>query len=198
MKARILTALAVFALCFTIGAFADEAKTMDKAAMDQMMAKWMAFATPGEAHKTLQNMVGTWDAVITDYSMGAPTESKGTSTITSIMDGRYVQENAESNFNGMPFHGMGTYGYDNLQKMYVTSWVDNMGTGIMNSTGVASDGGKTITYTGNTSDPMSGKVQSVKSIMHITDADHYHFEMYGPGMDGKEMKMMEISYTRRK
>jgi hypothetical protein len=29
-------------------------------------------------------------------------------------------------------------------------------------------------------------------------ADQYHFEMYGPGPDGKEMKMMEITYNRKK
>jgi hypothetical protein len=198
MKARILTALAVFSLCFTIGAFADEAKTMDKAAMDQMMAKWMAFATPGEAHKTMANMVGTWDGAITDYSSGTPTQSKGVSTMTSIMDGRYIQESVEGDFNGMKFHGMGTYGYDNLQKVYVTSWVDNMGTGIMNSTGTSNDGGKTINYTGTSSDPISGKVQTYRSVIHVIDNDHTHFEMYGPGMDGKEVKAMEISYTRRK
>ncbi len=33
---------------------------------------------------------------------------------------------------GMPFEGMGIDGYDNLAKQYVSTWVDNMGTGIMN------------------------------------------------------------------
>lgn len=198
MKARIIAALAAFALCFTIGAFADEAKTMDKAAMDQMMAKWMAFATPGDAQKMMAGMVGTWDAIVTDYSSGTPTESKGVSTYTTIMDGRYLQEMVEGTVMGGPFHGMGTYAYDNMQKKYIATWVDTMGTGIMISTGTSTDGGKTINYTGTGSDPMAGKVQTYRSVMHNIDADHARYEMFGPGMDGKEMKMMEINYTRRK
>ena len=113
------------------------------------------------------------------------------------MDGRYVQETAEGMFNGMPFHGMGVYGYDNMEKKYVTSWVDNMGTGIMSTKGDASDDGKTMTFTGMGDDPMSGKEVPMRSVIHWMGKDQYHFEMYGPGPDGKEMKMMEITYTRK-
>ncbi len=194
---KLIAALAVFAMCLSIAVvFADEMSAKDKAMQDEMMKKWMAYATPGDPQKTMAGMVGTWDTEVKSFA--PPSESKGTSTFTSIMDGRYIQETAEGNLMGMPFHGMGTYGYDNAMKKYVASWVDNMGTGIMTSWGTSDDAGKTINWSGKATDPMTGTEQSYRSVMHMMTADQYHFEMYGPGMDGKEMKMMEITYTRRK
>ena len=168
--------------------------------MDAMMKAWAAYATPGAEHKAMANLVGTWETTMKSYMdpSGTPTEQKGMSTFTSVMDGRYIMEKAEGEFMGQPFHGMGTFGYDNGTKKYVSTWVDNMGTGIMTGTGTSSDGGKTINMTTRGYDAMSGKEQEYRSVMHIMSADQYHFEMYGPGPDGKEMKMMEITYNRKK
>jgi hypothetical protein len=189
--------IAALLLTFAVGAYAqqEQKNPMD----DPMMKAMVAYATPGPAQKAMQGMVGTWDAVIKSYmDPKNPTESKGTSTYTSLMDGRYLQESVESEFQGMPFKGMGIYGYDNVLKKYVTTWVDNMGTGIMTGSGTSTDGGKTINYTSKGVDPVTGKEQSYRSVMHNMTPDQSHFEMYGPGPDGKEMKLMEITYTRRK
>jgi uncharacterized protein DUF1579 len=178
--------------CFCGFLYADQQE-------DAMMKAWMAYATPGEAQKSMGAMAGSWDTTITSYmAPGTPTVEKGTATFESIMDGRYIIEKAEGNFQGMPFHGMGTYGYDNGMKTYVFTWIDNMGTGIMNGTGSSDDGGKTITYTAKSFDPLAGKEMNFKSVLHMMSADQYHYEMFGSGPDGKEMKMMEIMYDRKK
>ena len=170
-----------------------------KPAEDPMMKAMMEAGTPGEVHKTMQDMVGTWNVAIKSYMDPAkPTESTGTSTMVSLLDGRYIQETMESTFMGMPFRGIGTFGYDKVLKQYVSTWIDNMSTGIMTSVGSSPDGGKTVNWMGKGSDPVTGKEQSFRSIAHNVDPDHAHFEMYGAGPDGKEMKMMEISYTRKK
>ncbi|PWT93001.1 MAG: hypothetical protein C5B54_02560 [Acidobacteria bacterium] len=197
MNKKIFAAMTAFALCFCfqIGFAQDK----DKAMQDEMMKKWMAYATPGDVHKQMATMVGSWDTVVKDYTQNpAGTETKASSTFTSVMDGRFVHEDAEGNFNGMPFHGMGLYGYDNATKKYVATWVDNMGTGQAWSSGTSEDGGKTIKYTGTMTDPMSGKSMTYHSVMHMVSNDEYHMEMMGPGKDGKDMKMMEITYTRKK
>lgn len=196
---KMFAAIAALVLCLPISMLFAEDAAKDKAMNDEMMKKWQAYATPGDVHKTMSGMVGTWDTVIKNYAdPSTPTETKGTSTFTSILDGRYIQENAEGNFMGMPFHGMGTFGYDNAMKKYVGTWVDNMGTGIMMNSGTSDDGGKTVNWSGKATDPMTGTEQSYRSVMHMMSNDQYHFEMYGPGMGGKEMKMMEITYNRRK
>ena len=178
---------------------AQEPKPAQSPQEAAMMQAWMQFATPGEAHKKMQEMVGVWDTAVKMYmEPGAPTESKGTSTYTSLMDGRYIQEVAEGVFGGMPFHGIGIYGYDNLKKKHISFWVDNMGTGFMVGTGESPDQGKTVNWTATSSDPVSGKEQTYHSVVKQISADQYTFEMSGPGPDGKEMKMMEMTYTRRK
>jgi Protein of unknown function (DUF1579) len=192
LKFTIFATIAV--LCLSFAVFAQETQQEDP-----MMKAMMAYATPGEAHKAMAALVGTWDSTITMYmEPGKPTENKGTSTFETIMDGRYLMEKADGNFMGMPFHGMGVYGYDNAMKKYVSTWVDSMGTGIMRGVGTSDDGGKTINWTSKAVDPMTGKETDYRSAMHQISPDQYHFEMYGPGPDGKETKMMEITYNRKK
>ena len=135
---------------FTLVAFLFTASVLvaqeKKPAMDDPMTKaMMAAATPGEAHKSMQNMVGTWDVTIKSYwDPPGPTESKGTSTMVSLLDGRYIQETIGSTFMGTPFRGIGHFGYDNVMKKYVGTWMDNMSTGIMMSWVTSPDGGNTI------------------------------------------------------
>jgi len=166
-----------------------------------MMDKMMKAATPGPQHASLAKMAGDWDCTV-QYQMDPSKpmqEEKSTATITALMDGRYIQEVSTGQMMGMPFSGMGIYGYDNVLGKYVSSWIDNMGTGIMKSEGTADASGKTITWTGTMSDPMTGKTAKERMVMTIVDDDHHTFEMYGvpPGAK-QEMKTMTISYTRRK
>jgi hypothetical protein len=99
---------------------------------------------------------------------------------------------------GMPFEGRGTDAYDNVGKQYISSWIDNMGTGIMYSTGTCEAGGNVCNYHSDMWDPMSGKKITSRSVITWSDDDHFRNEMYGPGPDGKEVKMMEINATRKK
>ena len=165
-----------------------------------MMQKWQAFATPGDAHQRLATRAGTWDANIETWEKpGAPPQtSTGTSTMTMIMDGRYLFEEAKGSFMGQPFMGQGTIGYDNMKKKYVWTWVDTMGTGVMTSEGTYNPGTKTTTYRGQGPDVMAGKYVPMRTIVKDTGPDTYTMEMYGPGPDGKEFKSMRIDYTRRK
>lgn len=191
----------VIALLFAPLAVLNAQQQQQMTAEQQAMMKaYMEAATPGAPHKAMQNLVGTWNSTIKMYETpGAPpTETKGKSTFTSVLDGRYIQEHAEGNFNGMPFNGYGTFGYDNVTKKYVGSWIDSMGTGIMRSTGTSPDEGTTINWEGTSSDPLAGKEQTYHSMMKMVNKDEYHFEMSGPGPDGKEIKMMEIQYIRAK
>jgi hypothetical protein len=56
-------------------------------------------------------------------------EKHATCTNTMILGGRYQQSMIKGNMMGMPFEGMGLLGYDNAQKLFYSTWVDNMGTG---------------------------------------------------------------------
>jgi uncharacterized protein DUF1579 len=168
----------------------------EKAAMDAMMKA----GAPGDAHKKLEALAGTWDAKVTSWMAPGkpPIESKGKSESKMALGGRFLEEHFEGEFMGQPFTGMGYTGYDNVQKKYVGTWMDSMSTGVMTSSGKMDGDGKTFSMTGSMADPMTGKMSTIKEKVTVADADHHTFEMWGAGPDGKNFKMMEIVYTRRK
>ncbi len=191
MKKTIITA------CVALAAICCKAQQMDSAAM---MKAWQNYMTPGEMHKMLAKSSGLWNGEVTIWMMpGAPPQkSKSTAENKMIMNGLYQHSMHKGMMDGMPFEGMSTVGFDNAKKVFVTSWVDNMGSGIMHMEGPWDPATKSMTLTGQCTDPMTGKVQAVREVFKIIDDNTQMMEMYMPGPDGKEFKMMEIRYTRAK
>jgi hypothetical protein len=188
-------------LLSSVAAFAQEQPKMsaeEKAQMDAMMKA----GAPGDAHKRLSTMVGTWNATVKMFNPmqpGAPAqESTGIAESKWVLGGRWVQESFNGNFMGMPFSGIGYTGYDNIKKQYVGTWMDNMSTSVMMSSGGTTVDNKTYEFNSTMDDPMSGKSMPVKEKMTVIDDDHHVMEMWAPAPDGKMVKMMEITYTRKK
>lgn len=201
MKARLTVALSLLALAALPALAQDKPKqpaaapAMSNADMEAMMKA----GTPGEPQKKLARMVGDWtftNKLWMDPSQ-PPVESSGTMHADSLMGGRYVEHTWKGNMMGMPFEGRGTEAYDNVGKMYVNSWVDNMGTGIMHTTGTCDAAVKVCTYSGDMFDPMTVKKTTTKSVITWLDDNSFKNEMYAPGPDGKEAKMMEIVAKRK-
>ncbi len=169
---------------------------MDPQAMEAMMEK---MAAPGPNHERLKKMAGEWNLTV-KWTMDPSQpmqETKSTSTVTTLMDGRYCQEQSAGEMMGKPFQGMGLTGYDNVLKKYVGVWIDNMGTGIMSSQGTPDASGNVINWTGESSDPATGKMSRSRGVTRWLDDNHHVFEMYMKGPDGKEFKTMEITYERK-
>jgi hypothetical protein len=178
----------------------DKPREASAAADDPMMKKWQEYATPGAAHKALEPHVGNWNLKMKCSSKPgeAPMESDATSKVEWIMDGRFIQEKVSGTFMDAPFTGQGTCGYDNIKKKYVSSWLDNMGTGIMVNEGTYDAASKTFTYTGECPDPMTGKFVKSRMTQKWTDNDHWTMQAFHPGPDGKEFMAMELTATRAK
>ncbi|MBI1871214.1 MAG: DUF1579 domain-containing protein [Chlamydiae bacterium] len=124
-------------------------------------------------------------------------ESKGISENHWIMGGRFLSQSAKGESMGQPFEGMGITGYDNVRGEYTSIWIDNMGTGIENATAQYDPATKTFSEKGSCSSPITGdKDKHFRAEWKIVDKDHYTYEMYTSGPDGKEFKNIEISYTR--
>ena len=197
MKIKVSLALALLVVCASL--FAQEPKKEMSAEQKAQMEAMMKAMMPGDAHKLLGSMVGTFDAKVTAWMLPGtpPTESNGTAVNTWIMGGRFVEQRFTGQFMGQPFNGLGYTGYDNVKKSYWASWMDDMGTGVMNSVGATSDNGKTWKFTATMPDPMTGKDSPVEERITVVDNNHHNFEMWAPGPDGKMMKMMAIAYTRK-
>jgi len=193
-----ITLILAFAIC-TAGianAQQDKPVSSDEAAM---MKKWEEYMTPGEVHAMLAKSNGEWNQEVTMWMdpSAPPTKSKSTCTNTMILGGRYQQSVHKGNFNGMPFEGISTLAYDNAKKMFISTWIDNMGTGIMYLEGKYDPVTKTVTSTGKTVDPMTGKDMAVREVFTMIDDNTQTMTMYMTGEDGKEFKTMEIRFTRK-
>lgn len=162
------------------------------------MEAYMKAATPGPQHQKLAAMAGNYDLKVKSWGdpKAPPQESVGTATRTVALGGRVLVEDVHGDMMGMPFDGHGMSGFDNATGKYWGTWVDSMGTGLMTSEGTCDDKGA-CTFTGSFNDPV--KKAPVKSRMTTrwTSPTVEVFEMYGAGKDGKEMKMMEITYTKK-
>lgn len=195
---RVVCSAVALTMCLSVAAFAaDEKKPAAKDPAAEQQA-WMEAMKLGEHHEHLKALAGNFDYTMKSWMDPAqpPMESTGKRTAELIMGGRYLVEKYTGNFMGMPFEGQGMVGYDNIQKQYVSTWIDNMSTGIFTSSGQCAKG-PVWTFTGEMPEP-SGKMMKTRTTMKVTDADHFVMEMFAPGADGKEFRMMEISLARTK
>ncbi len=170
-------------------------KQMDQQAM---MELWKKLGTPGEPHKLFASLAGSWTTQTKEWMEPGkpPAESTGTAEMKMLLDGRFLYQEYNSQMMGQPFSGIGIDAYDNMTKKYVTAWIDSMGTGIFMMEGTASADGRTITLKGAHPEPGGGKMTH-RAVWKIVDNSTQTFDMYGAHHGGKEMKMLEITYTRK-
>jgi len=165
-----------------------------------MMKNWESYATPGDMHKMMASWSGNWDAEITmwDKPGAPPTKTTGKTVNKMVMGGRYQESSHTATMMGMPFEGHGMLAYDNAKKVFQSTWIDNMGTGMMNMSGSWDAATKSITLTGRSVDPGTLGDKDFKEVMTVIDDNTQSMAMFTNGPDGKEMKMMEIKYSRKK
>jgi hypothetical protein len=193
--------LSITTLCITLTVspvLAKEKQSGKQMDPQQMMEVWKKLAMPAEPHKLFATLAGSWTTTTKEWMEPGkpPTESTGTAEMKMLLDGRFLYQEYNSQMMGKPFSGIGIDAYDNMTKKYVTAWMDSMGTGIFIMEGSASADGKTITLKGSHPEPDGGKMTH-RAVWKIVDANTQTFDMYGTHKGSKEMKMMEITYTRK-
>ncbi|MEZ6102296.1 MAG: DUF1579 domain-containing protein [Pirellulaceae bacterium] len=177
------------------GAFISHAASAQEG--DDIQQQYEALAKIGPAHEVFATMEGKWNADITSFmGPGGKTEkSTGTATFRRIFGGRYLIEEVNATFGGKAFEGMGTFGFDNSIQKYVTTWIDNMGTGIMRGEATLDETTETMTEHLEGNGP-GGQTYKMKSIYHRESENHIRLTMYMLGPEQAETKVMEIIYKR--
>ncbi len=174
------------------------AKQVKKMDMQEIMEIYRKLGTPGEPHKLLANLEGSWITKGRSWSDpgSPPRESTGSVERKLILNGHYLQEEYSGDMMGMPFVGISLIGYNNHTKKYESTWCDSMSTGIFKFEGTASRDGKTITQECRIDDPVRGPAVW-RTVTKIKDDNTTEFEMYLTPRGKKEEKMMEMTYTRK-
>jgi hypothetical protein len=158
---------------------------------------------PTAEHKALAAEEGTWDATVKMFMRGPdaePTVSKGTEVNTMMTGGLWLLSRFQGNFGSMAFEGRGQFGYDPLKKKYVGTWVDSMSPTLSVLEGTYDATTKTMTYVGDGVDASNGSKFTQKMVTTTKDDGSRVFALYVTSSEtgGKEAKMMEITYTKRK
>lgn len=203
------------AAIMTMASFAQEKaerkqneKVAGQPSEQEMTAMMMEMGKVGENHQLLARGVGNWTYKMKTWMSpdpsAPPSESSGTATVKPLLGGRYFQGDHSGKFQmpgadgkmmDMDFKGMAIEGYDNVKKKFVSTWIDNMSTGISMSEGTYDAASKTFTFNAEF-EMMPGIKTKVRELMKITDNDHKTLVFY-EDRGGKEVKTMEIAYTRK-
>ncbi len=197
--ALIFSVCLVSALLHATSLSAQEKPAIDPSQLSpEAMAKMMEEnAKTVEEHEILQSMVGKWTCECTNVMPDGKKEVfSGQSTYTSLLGGRYVQEEFKATFMGAPFHGIGIMGYDKNQKKFTGVWMDNMSTSMMTSEGQYIDGTKTIASTGEGNCPMGPMTCKMSTQLVSDDEMIFTMKMAMPG--GEMQESMKIVYKRVK
>lgn len=153
-----------------------------------------------EAHKKFEPFKGTFRAEVKMWmGPGDPHVSTGMMTNASDLGGRFLRQMYKGDPGAGPFpdfEGRGFWGYNTVTKKYEGFWIDTASTFMQHETGDLDASGKVWTMIGEFTNPQTGQPMKKRSVITLQDNDHHRMEMFFPGPDGKEMKAMEINYTR--
>ncbi|GMV80274.1 MAG: hypothetical protein AMXMBFR7_14580 [Planctomycetota bacterium] len=198
---RMRLAVPVLLLALSAGAFRAAAEEAAPPAMDEAALKAiLERMSPGPEHAALMKQAGAYEIASKVWMDPAkpPEETKASATFTAILEGRYLRQEFQGSMMGKPFTGLGIEGYDKEKKEYVCVWFDSMGLIPFTLRGKSADGGKNIEYHGSLPCPMDGKEVKQRYTCQHLDENTFTFTMYETREGGKEVKGMEMTYTRKK
>lgn len=154
-------------------------------------------AAPGPEHARLTAMSGTWDVEMTFWLRpgGAAIQTKGTSTIRSLLDGLFIEEKIEGALNGVPFTTLAWTGFNTSTRQYEATRIAST-----NTIRIAETGGydeKTGQFELKAEYPMAGDTWRQRTVIRQTSADAMVAASYLSFGPVPEWKGVEIKYTRR-
>jgi hypothetical protein len=152
-----------------------------------------------QQHELLKKDVGTWNTSIKVWTSPnkAPIASQGVETSELLSGGLWLVTRFEGSMNGAPCVGMGTWGYDPVERQYVGTWVDSMTPHVTLIRGDYDPASKTMSHISEGRDPASGESYARKSTLRYLDDGTRVVEAYATGPDGQSWKSLEVMYQRR-
>lgn len=177
-------------------ATATPSHAQQKPEENKKMAEMLKMTQPGDRHKQLDLLAGSWNVVVRfKDGPGPEREGKASAEAKSILGGRFIQQEyqAESGQVTLQF-----VGYDNQKKKFFIVKMDNKDTGVLHTEGMVSDDGKVITTVGDRTDPMTGETRRLRIVTTLNDQDNFTMEWFHAGADGKEQKVVTMIHTRKR
>ncbi len=175
-----------------------EPSAAEQAKMEADMKAMMAAGAVGAEHKSLERFAGEWTCTMSFWMDPKSPPMEGTGECTNEMDlgGRVLTQEFEGTSAMGEFHGRGQTGYDNVDKRFWSTWMDDMSTGIMMMHSAPGD--TSMTMTGTVTDPVTKKPMTMRTTLTVESADQHTFTMFTTKDASPEFKSGVIVYTRKK
>ena len=153
---------------------------------------------PQKEHAWLQQLAGEWEYE-TELKMDPAqpaVKTKGTESGRMVGSFWVVLDN-RGEFQGQPFQGIFTVGYDTEEKAYVGTWIDSMTGYMWQHRGTLDPTGKILTM--NTEGPcpeLGGKIAKMRDTLELKSKDEKVLTS-AKEVDGKWVNHMTIHYKRK-
>lgn len=153
-------------------------------------------AEPGPEHARLCKLAGDW-TVTTTFRLGdaAPQEFRGKARATAILGGRFVQFDETGDEFGQAVARQKVFGFNTAARRYESTWRYTGSTAVMNLTGAAADGGKTIAgdavFAGE-----RGEAQAFTWDLREVGADTFSSTLVAAAGEGKPKATFTAVYER--
>ena len=172
---------------FALPAYADNVKPLE----------------PGKHHQVLGREAGTWDCDVNLYLAGPdapPSTYNGVETNTLLADGLYLRTEFSYDMDSRRFEGNALWGFDPRTKRYVGTWVDNF-TSVPSQINAVYDPEKNALVGVRKVVGMNGQELRSKQVTQWLSDSRKKVQIFmviGEGPQPQEIKLMEMTATRRK
>ena len=176
--------------------------------MNSLRARWLAVlaaviaaattAAAAPEHARLAAMVGTWDVEMTFWTRpgGPGVNTKGTSTIQSLLGGLFIEEKIEGALNGTPFTTLAWTGFNTMTHQYEATRISSTNTMRIAETGGYDE--KSGQFELKADYPLAGETWHQRTVIHPLSADAMVAASYLSFGSVPEWKGVDIRYTRKK
>jgi hypothetical protein len=175
-------------------------ESLSKASMQALFA---ASEMPRQ-NEVLVQLTGEWnfDLTFRANKNAAPELSTGYAVNKMIFDNLFLSSdmNVLLNIGGqnIPYKGLGYIGYDTDRKVFSSVWLDAAHTGMTTGAGEYDKSKKTLEQSGKLVFPLMKMERKYRTKIAFIDSETYRMTLYLNGDDGKEYKVVEIVFHRKK
>ncbi len=145
----------------------------DSAAQQEMMARAMELAQPGDEHRLLEQLTGEWNHK-TNMWMTADAEPlafPGTASAKMVLDGRFLSGKFTTEAEEMSGAGLYIMGYDRRHEKFTYVGFDTWGTYSLSASSTYDEATNSITMYGEDADPILSHTQKYDFVVQFESED---------------------------
>ena len=168
---------------------------------DGGMARFLATCQPSAAHERLKEMLGSYDVTMRMWMDPSqpPLESKGTSEVTWLADGKWLLSQGSVDVMGQKVSVTAILGYDNFKERYVWCRVDSMQTAMQTASGHFDRSGDDLILWGTIDEPMTPEQdKQVKYVFRGFGKAKCVLEIHDMMIGESNTKVVEVESVRKK